>query len=150
MQPPPIPNKNAENLRTLAICHYVVSGFSIVGIGFLFFHYSFMHMFFGNPQMWQNAKQQPPFNPAEFFHLFHLFQWLYLIAAVFMVAGGILTLISGRFIHRRVNRTFSIIIGGLNCLHFPFGIVLGIFTIIVLTKNSVMSLYAQSKTGASE
>jgi hypothetical protein len=146
MQPPPIPNKDAENLRILAISHYVVSALSILGIGFLVFHYSVMRMIFDNPQFWNSAKQTFPFNPAEFFHIF---QWFYLVASVFMVIGGILTLISGRFIHRRVNRTFSIIIAGLNCLHFPLGIILGIFTILVLTKDSVTRLYSQPKTGAS-
>ncbi|OYW18620.1 MAG: hypothetical protein B7Z55_10290 [Planctomycetales bacterium 12-60-4] len=143
MQPPPIPNLNVEHLRTLAICHYVVAAFSLLGLGFLVLHYSFMRLIFGNPQIWNNAKQPPPFNPADFFHFF---QWFYIIAAVFMVVGGLLTLISGRFIHRRVNRTFSIVIGGLNCLHFPFGIILGIFTILLLTRESVMQLYVQSET----
>jgi membrane protein YqaA with SNARE-associated domain len=145
MQPPPLPNKDAENLRTLAICHYVVSGLSLFGLGFLVLHYSIMRMFFGNSKLWEKAKEPPPFNPAEFFHLF---QWFYLIFGVMIVVGGVLTLISGRFIHRRTNRTFSIVIAGLNCLHFPFGILLGIFTIIVLTKDSVIRLYAQPETKA--
>lgn len=143
MQPPPIPSKDADNLRTLAICHYVVAGLSLIGIGFLFLHYSMMRMVFGNPQMWQNAKQPPPFNPTEFFHAF---QWFYLFFGVLIVVSGTLTFISGRFLHRRVNRTFSIVIAGINCLHLPFGTVLGIFTIIVLTKESVMRLYAESKS----
>ncbi len=142
MQPPPIPCKEAEHLRTLAICHYVVAGLSIFGLAFLGLHYSIMRMAFGNPQMWDKAKSPPPFDPAEFFHAF---QWFYLFFGVMIVASGILTLISGRFIHRRVNRTFSIIIAGLNCLYMPFGTLLGIFTLIVLTKDSVLQLYAQSK-----
>lgn len=143
MQPPPIPNKDAENLRTLAICHYVVSGLSLLGLGFLALHYAIMRMVFDNPKLWEKAKEPPPFNPTEFFHLV---QWFYLIFGVLIVAGGILTLMSGRFIHRRTNRTFSIVIAGLNCLQFPFGTLLGIFTLIVLTKDSVMRLYEQSET----
>jgi hypothetical protein len=143
MQPPPLPNKDAENLRTLAICHYVVSGLSLLGLGFLGLHYGVMRMVFDNPKLWEKAKEPLPFNPAEFFHLF---QWFYLIFGVLMVLNGVLTLISGRFIHRRTNRTFSIVIAGLNCLHFPFGILLGIFTIIALTKDSVIRLYAQPET----
>ena len=145
MQPPPIPNKDTDNLRTLAICHYVVSGLSLLGLGFLGLHYSIMRMVFDNPQMWEKAKSPPPFNPAEFFHLF---QWFYLLFGVLILVSGILTLIAGRFIHRRVNRTFSIVIAGLNCLHFPFGTVLGVFTLILLTKESVMRLYTQAETGA--
>lgn len=143
MQPPPLPSKDAEHLRLLAIFHFVVAGLSILGIGFLIFHYSFMRMIFGNPQIWNNAKQPPPFNPAEFFHIF---QWFYIIFGGFMLLGGILTLTSGLFIQRRVHRTFSLVIAGLNCLHFPFGTSLGVFTLIVLTKDSVMQLYAAPKT----
>jgi hypothetical protein len=145
MQPPPIPNKDADNLRTLAICHYVVSGFSLLGLGFLGLHYSIMRVAFGNPQLWENAKSPQPFKPDEFFHVF---QWFYLIFGILIVLSGILTLMAGRFIHRRVNRTFSIVIAGLNCLHLPFGTVLGVFTIIMLTKESVMRLYTQAKTAA--
>ena len=141
MQPPPIPNKDAENLRTLAIFHYVVSGLSLLGLGFLGLHYSIMRMVFDNPQMWEKAKSPPPFNPAEFFHLF---QWFYLLFGVLIVVSGILTLMAGRYIHRRVNRTFSIVIAGFNCLHFPFGTLLGVFTLIVLTKDSVMRLYTEA------
>ncbi len=144
MQPPPIPNKDIEHLRTLAICHYVVAGLSVLGLAFLGLHYSLMRRVFDNPHMWDKAKSPPPFNPVEFFHFF---QWFYLLFGVIMVVAGILTLMSGRFIHRRVNRTFSIVIAGLNCLHMPFGTLLGVFTLIVLTKDSVMQLYAPSKQG---
>ncbi|WP_395735680.1 hypothetical protein [Prosthecobacter sp.] len=146
MQPPPIPSKDAEHLRTLAICHYVSAGLSIVGLAFLFFHYSMMNMFFGNPRIWEKSQAPMPFNPAEFFQAF---KWFYLAFGVFSLVSGILTLISGRFIHRRVNRTFSIVIAGLNCLHMPFGTLLGIFTLILLTKDSVIHLYAQAKATTS-
>lgn len=142
MQPPPIPTKDTEHLRMLAICHYVVSGLSVLVIGFLLLHYTIMKMVFANPKMWDNAKEPPPFNPAEFMHLF---QWFYLFAGIMIVIFAILTLLSGRFIHRRVNRNFSIVIGGMNCLHFPFGTLLGIFTLIILTKDSVMRMYSNSK-----
>ncbi|MDZ4403017.1 hypothetical protein [Prosthecobacter sp.] len=145
MQPPPIPSKDAEHLRTLAICHYVVSGLSLFGIAFLLLHYAIMNTVFANPKMWENAKEPPPFNPAEFMHLM---QWFYLFFGVMIVLGGVATLMSGRFIHRRVNRTFSIVVAGLNCLCFPFGTVLGVFTLIVLTKESVMRLYAEAQSGS--
>lgn len=149
MEPPPIPSKDAEHLRTLAICHYVVAGLSVFGIGFLLLHYSFMKMFFANPKLWEEQSKAMeksgavmPFNPAE---LLQIFQWFYLIAGVWIVVSGVLTFMSGRCLHRRTHRTFSIVIAGLNCLHFPFGTALGIFTLIVLTKDSVFQLYAVSK-----
>ncbi len=144
MPPPPLPNKDAEHVRTLAICHYVCAGLAIAGIGFLVLHYSIMKMFFANPKIWENAKEQPPFDPVEFFALF---QWLYLIMGVLMVVGGVLTLVSGRFIHRRVHRTFSLVIAALNCLHFPFGTALGVFTLVILSRDSVRRLYENANVG---
>lgn len=145
MQPPPLSNKDAEHLRLLAIFHYIVSGLSILGLGFLALHYSFMRMIFGDPQLLNNPKKTAPFNPSEFLDFFHFLQWIYVAIGLVIVVGGILNFISGRFIHRRVNRIFSIVIAALNCLHFPFGTGLGIFTLIVLTKDSVMQLYTDSR-----
>lgn len=131
-------------MRTLAICHYVCAGLAIAGIGFLVLHYSLMKMVFANPKIWENAKEPPPFDPVEFFALF---QWFYLIMGVLMIVAGVLTLVSGRFIHRRVHRTFSLVIAALNCLHFPFGTALGVFTLVILSRDSVRRLYENSNTG---
>lgn len=138
MQPPPIPSKDAEHLRILSICHYVVAGLSFLGIGFLVFHYLFMKTVFGNAKMWDKVKDAPPFSPDEFFGFM---QWFYVAGGVLMITGSVLSLMSGRFIARRKARTFSIVVAGLMCMQIPFGTVLGVFTIIVLTRDSVMRLY---------
>jgi len=151
MQPPPIPSKDAEHLRTLVICHYIKAGLTLMMSAFIPLHYALMRMAFTNPEFTKGMKEagkngQPmPFDPQQFFALF---QWLYVIGGVFMLAAIILTVMSGRFIQRRVNRTFSIVVSGFLCLFFPFGTILGIFTIIVLTKESVMRLYDEAKVPA--
>jgi hypothetical protein len=33
------------------------------------------------------------------------------------------------------------VVAGINCLHIPLGIVLGVFTIIILVRDSVRELY---------
>ncbi len=141
MLPPPIPSKDRDHLRTLSVCHYVFAGLSVLGLGFLGVHYAIMKTVFANPQMWENAKEQPPFDPQE---LFGYFQWFYVLGGFVMVVMGVLTLMSGRFLARRVNRSFSMVIAGLNCMVFPFGTALGVCTLIVLTKESVARLYAES------
>ena len=50
-------------------------------------------------------------------------------------------MISGFCLHARKHRTFSLIVGGVNFLHLPLGTVLGVFTIIVLIRDSVRELY---------
>lgn len=65
-------------------------------------------------------------------------------AAFFICAGeafAALTLFSARSLSHRRNRTFSLIVAGLNCLLFPFGTVLGVFTFLVLCRPSVAALY---------
>ena len=51
-------------------------------------------------------------------------------------------LLSALFLWRRQHRMFSMVVGGLNCLQIPFGTALGVFTILVLSRDSVQELYA--------
>jgi len=45
------------------------------------------------------------------------------------------------FLRDRRHRTFSMAIAALDCLHIPFGTILGILTFIVLGRDSVRALY---------
>ena len=53
-----------------------------------------------------------------------------------------LNVLSGLFLLKKRNRLFSLIIGGLNCLQIPFGTALGVFTLLVLSRDSVRHLYS--------
>lgn len=46
-----------------------------------------------------------------------------------------------RFLSRRRHHVFCLVIAGIECLVMPFGTVLGVFTIIVLTKESVREMF---------
>jgi len=127
---------DADHLKLLSIFHFVGAGLALLGILFLIAHYAMFHFFFSNPKMWENQKQSPP--PAE---LFAVFKWFYLVFAIWFVGSGVLNLLSGLFIRARKHRTFSLVVSGINCLHVPLGTVLGVFTIIVLIRDSVRELY---------
>jgi len=143
MNPPPVPSPDAEHLRVLSICHYITAGLTLLMSCLIPLHYAIMKMVFTSPEMMKTKPGQPamPFDPAAFFAIF---QWFYVIAAVFMLAAVVATLMSGRFIQRRANRLFSLIAGGFMCIFFPFGTALGVFTLIVLTRDSVRRLYAEA------
>ena len=128
---------DADHLRLLAIFHFIVAGLAIVGLGFLFAHYAVMHAVIANPGMWKNQKGGGP--PPEQF--FALFKWFYLFFGAFLVAGGLGNLISGFFIRQKKNRIFSLVVAGINCVQFPFGTVLGVFTLVVLLRDSVREVY---------
>lgn len=145
--PPPLPPLyrdqrlvDQEHLRLLAIFHYVVAGLAFVGIGFLVMHFMMMRMFFDNPEMWKNTPNPPP---QQFFAMF---RWFYLFGGVCLILAAIGNLLSGLYIRAKKHRMFSLVIAALNCIQIPFGTLLGVFTIVVLVRESVMELYEASNT----
>ena len=137
---PPLPRDqrkiDADHLKLLAIFHFVGAGLALLGILFLLAHFAMMHAVFANPKLWANQKDGPP--PAEFFAIF---KWFYLVMGIWFLSSGILNVISGFCLRARKHRTFSLVVAGLNCVHMPLGTVLGVFTIIVLLRDSVRELY---------
>ncbi|HET7535156.1 MAG TPA: hypothetical protein VFJ90_01785 [Candidatus Didemnitutus sp.] len=127
---------DAEHLKLLAIFHYVGAGFAVIALLFLFAHYSFVNFFFNNPRMWKGQKGGPP--PAE---IFAVFRWFYLLGAVWFFASGVMNLVSAQCLRNRKHRVFSLTVAGINCVYMPLGAVLGVFTIVVLARESVRELY---------
>ncbi len=128
---------DVDHLRLLAIFHFVVAGMAVVGLGFLALHFALMHTIMTNPEMWKNQKGGGP--PPE--QIFGIFRWFYFVFGTLLVAGGVGNLLSGWFIQRKKHRVFSLIVAGINCGQFPFGTVLGVFTLIVLLRDSVREVY---------
>ncbi len=141
MTPPPIPNRDVDHLNLLAIFHYVLGGLSIVGLGGIYLHYRIMNMVFTSPGVFANAKEKPPFDMTQ---MMDLMKWFYVVAGILMVVAGVLNVYGGRLLQKRQKRVFSMVISGLNCLQIPFGCALGVFTLIVLSRPSVLRLYDQA------
>ena len=128
---------DAGHLQLLGILHCVLAGLSVVGLGFLFLHRAIMQTVLNHPEAWNTPKGGGP-PPAEFFAIF---QWVYLIMGGLIVVGGVLNAISGWCILKQRARMFSLIVAGVDCLMFPFGTVLGVFTFVVLLRDSVLEVY---------
>ena len=143
--PPPVlasdphARRDGEHLKLLAIFHFILAALGLFGIAFLALHFVLMRTIFMNPETWKNEKGGPP--PEIFFKMM---LWGYAFGLMVILIGGALNLISGLFIRKRRHRMFSIIIGGLNCLHVPFGTLLGVFTILILSRESVRKIYEVS------
>ena len=54
---------------------------------------------------------------------------------------GILKLVTGYMLGKRKMRMFCLIVGVLSCLSIPYGTTQGVFTIIVLVRQSVVNLF---------
>lgn len=138
-------SEDNEHLKLLSIFHYVVGGMGCLFACMPLIHMGLGFMFIIAPeQLTQNGGESPP----EFIG------WLFfLMGLVFFLVGqsvAMAIIISGRFIATRKNHLYSFVIGCIECAFFPFGTVLGVFTIMVLSRESVKEIYStQKKSGVS-
>lgn len=140
--PPPVPvddsqaRRDDEHLNLLAVFHFVLAGFAVLGLLFLVLHCLLMRSIFMNTEMWAHSKGGPP--PPQ---IMAMMLWFYGFLALMLVMGGVANLLSGQFIRQRKHRTFSLVVAGCNCIHVPLGTTLGVFTFIVLLRDPVRDLY---------
>jgi hypothetical protein len=133
-------NKDLEHIRLLSIFHYVVGGLIALFACFPIFHLVMGIFLLTNAPEFEKVQKpgQPDF-PIEFFGVMFI-----LIPAIFILCGwalAICTIIAGRKLSKQKSYTFCLVIAGLLCMFMPFGTVLGVFTIIVLMRDSVKALF---------
>jgi len=72
--------------------------------------------------------------------------WIFIVLGSFLfllgIAMAICILIAGRCLSRRKCYSFALVIACIECLFIPFGTVLGVFTIVVLSRESVRELFS--------
>jgi hypothetical protein len=54
-------------------------------------------------------------------------------------------IIAGRFLAKRTHYMYCLVVAAISCIFFPFGTVLGVFTIIVLLRSSVKALFTANQ-----
>ena len=131
--------RDEEQLKLLSIFHYVVAGLAA-----LFACLPVFHLVFGLLMLSGVGEfGEEPFVPLVgcFFVAF---------ASFFILAGwtfaGCLAL-AGSFLAKRRHYTFCLVMAAVACLFSPFGTVLGVFTIVVLVRESVRELFAVGEAG---
>lgn len=131
---PAVPaNQDEEHLRLLAIFHYVVAGLTALFACFPLIHLGIGVFMLVKPEAF---KPRPP---PEFL------AWIFIgVAAAIILAGWTLALLfvlAGRNLTRRRRYLFCQVVAGIGCLFMPFGTVLGVFTLLVLSRPSVKELF---------
>jgi predicted membrane channel-forming protein YqfA (hemolysin III family) len=124
-----------DDLRVLSIFHYVVAG--IAGIFSLF---PLIHVTLGVWMVSGRFPKDPRGNgPPE------LIGWFMIAIGVAIIAAGlsyaVLVAVAGRFVGSTRYWTFCVVMAALSCAFFPFGTVLGVFTVIVLSKPEVKARF---------
>ena len=126
-----------EQLRLLAIFHYVLAGLGALFACFPLIHIAIGAMFFLQPEFMTKGQSAPP--PPQWLGLIFI-----IMGSIFVLAGwaaAICTFISGRYLSKRKNRMFSFVTAAILCAFMPFGTILGVFTIVVLSRESIRALY---------
>jgi hypothetical protein len=141
--PPPFPVRDQRtvdinHLNLLSTFHFVGAGLAVLGLGFLFLHFAIFHTFFENPAAWQQGGRPVTPPPPQFFAIFKIF---YAMFGLWFAASAVLNLLSAMYLRARKHRAFSFVVACINCLHFPLGTVLGVFTLVILCRDSVQYLY---------
>jgi len=127
-------SQDSEHLKLLAIFHYVVAGITA-----LFACIPFLHFFMGLALATGIFPDTDP--EAQPIGIF-----IMVFAGLFIVAGWTLAALiayAGRNLQTRRRYTFCLVMAGVECIFMPFGTVLGVFTIIVLMRDSVKLLFGR-------
>lgn len=128
--------KDAKHLDQLSL------GFKIyAAVNALFSSFPIIHLVIGIAMVtggMSGGRDAPP----EFFG------WFFIVfALVFILFGytvSICNFLAGRYIKERRNYTFCFVMSCINCMFMPFGTVLGIFSIIVLSRDTVKEFFKKS------
>ena len=147
-------NRDREHLSLLSVFHYVY-GALILLMSCLPLIYVAMGVFILlSPEMMEQAQQQaqrrgaaqgPPPPPPQMMQMMGgMVVAIGAFGAILCWVWGVLSIVSGRMLAKARGRTFSLVVAAFNCMAVPLGTVLGIFTLIVLLRDSVARLYEQS------
>jgi hypothetical protein len=132
--------KDEEHLKMLVLFNRIYGVIKILFSILFIVYINFIINFLKGPEFYSRFPTPENFHfPPQIFLGF-----IFLIMSIMVVIQflfGILSILSAQFIHERKYRTFSILVACVNCISFPLGTAIGAFTIIVLYRNSVISLY---------
>jgi hypothetical protein len=140
--PPPSYNNDLSHLKILSIGHYVLGALTA-----LFGLFPLVYVFLGALVIVAPPSSKPgdPPPPTAVGWVFVAFGVLFSLAIWFFAFGAIY---AGRQIAKHQKHTFCLVMAAFICLLFmPLGTILGIFTFIVLQRDSVKQLFTGGMPG---
>lgn len=131
---------DVSQLGLLAILHYVWGGLGMICGCIPSIHVGMGVMLVLEPQALSGGSGEAP--PPELGYFF-IVVGLFAIATAW--ALSICAIVSGNYLKQQRRRMFSIIVAAVSCASFPIGTALGVFTIVVMMRPSVIRMYERNQ-----
>ena len=129
-----------EHLKLLSLGYMIsaaITGFfALFGLMYIFMGAMMISFITRRPEIATNNGPMPPAFIGWFFGAMGLAFF------VFGIALAAAKLYAAICIKSRKSRTFCLVVGGFTCLAIPYGTALGVFTFIVLGRDSVVRLFS--------
>ena len=129
-------DEDTEHLRLLTIFHYVVAA-----IAAAFACLPILHFLMGMAMVVGGLAADGAEALMSLVGCFLVF-----MCGSFILAGwafAVCLALAGRYLEQRRRYNFCLVMAAVACMFSPFGTVLGVFTIIVLSRPSVKELFGQ-------
>ena len=127
-------NSDLEHLRYLRIGHFINAG-----ILFVIALFPIIYMVIGVAMIagaFEGEKDPPPESLGFFFIVIGI------VVMVMFAALAVLNLFAARALRDQKNWIFCVIMAAVNIMFSPLGIVIGVFSLVVLLRESVKQLFA--------
>ena len=128
-------HSDQQHLRLLSIFHYVLAGITA-----LYACTAFIYLAIGIGVLTGGFGTE-----ADTQELDSIFGWMFVgVAAVALILGWALAVcmvLAGRYMSARRKYLFCMVVACVECLMTPLGTILGVFTIVVLQRESVKGLF---------
>lgn len=119
--------QDTEHLKLLSTFHYVVGVFAL-----MFGCFPVIHLVVGMTFLCGAAGGEGPFEVIGV-----VFVLVALLSIGFFWTLGLLLFLAAGRLRKRRGHTFCTVVAGLSCVLMPFGTILGVLTLIVLSRQSV-------------
>jgi hypothetical protein len=130
---------NTSNLNLLSIFYFVFGGLSLM-VAFIMLIYGIViNVIFSNQHVQDAINSEPEGEIVG--SVFGIISIVFLVAFILVLVIGILQIIAGFRLRQKRSRSLIIVVAVLELLSFPLGTALGVFTIVVLSKPSVIDMF---------
>jgi len=132
-------NEIERNLNTLSLFHYIAGAIFVVFACIPLIHVGIGIAMISAPESFvADNGQVPPEVLGYFFTA---------VGILFFLAGQALAcavIYAGRCLKQRKMYTYCFVTGCVSCMAVPFGTILGVFTIVLLSKDETKALFAKA------